>query len=758
MAECWLEAGQPRRALDLLLAREQSATSRRIDEGATRAAALATVRILRRQRLRERYGLLSSLSLSMDTEVRAEAMAAGALIAGLRPPRGAAAANDHAAWRARILLDPRSEEVALAAMRKSDTRGTGGETSLPLALNRLEAEMVARRWTRRGRRRVARAARDARRARPPVGEVPLSEPLGQERLRLLLRRNALLEEPTPHVETLGDRRKRLLGRLALEEAEVLALRLPERATVLFAFAEGLMEMTNDRAGAFIASLRGAIADIHADRPDAARAASHRIFARYRALREEVPQLPPEQALPRGPREQTDPGGDPWCEWTYRLELYRRWCDAEPAQRSSESFEFEPETTLVPAVGAGGLEVRASVQRNRSTAHAASILSLVVAGVGVLGGLRGDSVIRGLEAAGWVVLGGAVGAVLGSLAAFVLLKARELFRTGFAGFELALVVVPGAGERALDVEARLEPWTRSRWGRLLLRFGRLLPPQQRWNARLPLDEETIKRPLPATLALAVSRTPRQEPAPIRLAVTARLAGLAWERWLLAEAAQREDLSPEELPPVWRVRSRGLLALRPDLWPPRMSILASARWKPYVESSAIKNSFAPGRSHSPSRATIVLGLPALTRAGWRLRLDEEPAPDPLEESEREPAQELVSPDRVAHEAPIAIVIGRPGGGAGSEHWFADGLRAFANETFLAGARAVITVPSLSAGRASEAILHLTGEISSWTSPPDRERLLELAARLRAVVGEPAANSSEERRVHYAQALDVCLFAPR
>lgn len=759
IAECWLGVGRPRHALDLLLAREQSAASRRTDEDTTRDAALATVRILRRQRLRERFGLISSLSLSPDPEVRAETMAAGALIAGLRPPRGTASTRDHAAWRARILLDPRTEEPALAAMRAK----AGGGASLHLALDRLEAESVQLRWTRRGRRRVGRAGRMARSFAVSHDDASMREPLDEERLRLLLRRSALLEDRPSSLGAPAENRALLLGRLALEEGELMALRLPDRAIALLDLAERLMDESGDEAGAFIAALRKAIAEIHAGRSNAARADASGVFARYRALRRVKPELPPLESLPTTPLEQADHGGDPWREWTHRLEVYRRWCDAPSTRTGVATLDPEPETDLAPAIGAGGLEVRASVRRRGIASALTAIAGLTVLGTGLLVGISNESALHGLLG-GLAVLGaGIVSGFVGALCALLYLTlVRRVFRTGspVAGFELSLVLSPGRSERALDVEAHLDPWARGRLARIFLRVLRMLPPRARWTAKVQLDEETIDRPLPDALAIAVARQPGRQFVPVRLAATASLSGLAWERWLLAGVARRDDLSPEDLPPVWRVRSRGLLTFPPDLWLPQMSILSSPRWKPYIESSAAKGVSWGGQTDvNFGRATIALGFPALTRAGWRLRLDEEASLGRLDDPSGSSAQELVSPDRVAHVAPIAIVIGRPGGDLSPERWTADGLRAFANETFLAGARAVITVPSLSSERTSEAILLLTEEISAWHSPPDSERLCGLAARLRGAVYESGGGlDEEERRARYDQALDVCLFAPR
>lgn len=761
IAECRLALGRPREGLELLLARESASTARRTDGDAARAVVLATLRILRRQRLRERYGLISSRSRSPDPEVRGEAMAAGALIAGLRPPRGHASAEDRVAWRARILLDPRDEEASLTAMRRKRELADDGKR-LEAALDRLEAEMVRRRWTRRGRSRVARATREVQALTGSDQGPSVWEPLDEKRLRLRLRRAALLGQ-RQEIGTVKKARRPLLARLALEEGELMALRLPERATMLLELAEEGMDEAGDRRGAFIAALRGTIADIHAGHEEAAAAAAAGVFRRYAALREVELGLPSLEDLRRGSFQPADSGGDPWHEWVWRFDVYRRWSDEKSERRRDGVPSFEPETELVPAIGAGGIEVRAAVRRSASTAWVMAGICLSLLGVGLVAGIWKGSALTGLLAAaglvGVVMVGGlAVG--FGSLLLFNL--GQRFFSSGLPvdGYDLSLVVAPKDGETAC-AEARLDPWARNRLLQAFLRAVRILPPRSRWTARIPLDEETIHRPLPDALQFAVSRRRRHgQLVPVRLAVTAGLAGLAWERWLLAGLERREGLPPDALPAVWRIRSRGLLALPSEIWPEGVAVLAAPRWRPYIESSAAPGIvWRAGPGQPLGRAAIALGFPALTRAGWCLRLDEDLSLGLAEEAGEALDQDLLSPDWLAAEAPIAVVIGRPGGDPGAEHWSADGLRTFANETSLAGARAVLVVPSLPAERASESIRVITEAIASWSESPARDELRGLTSRLRRAVYEGAGGlDDEERRARYEQALDISLFMPR
>ncbi|HEX4731509.1 MAG TPA: hypothetical protein VH299_09565 [Solirubrobacterales bacterium] len=760
IAECLLDLGRPREALDLLAAREARATARRTDEGTARAAALATLRILRRYRLRERYGLISSLSSSRDPEIRAEAMAAGALIAGLRPPRGVASAEDHLAWRARVMLDPRDEEMPLVAIRRKH-EAPPGRDRWGTTLDRLEAELVRRRWKRRRRGAMTRAIRDATALGYSPGYGPtMQEPFGEAWLRLRVRRAALLENLEEVTVTKG--RRRLLARIALEEGELMALRLPGKATALLELAERMMGKGGDSRGAFIACLRGAIARVHAGEEVLAAKASTKVLDRYRDLRKVETELPSvEQLRARSWQKEELPGGA-WVEWVWRLELYGRWCEERGTRRRDAVPSFEPETELSPALGAAGIEVRAAVRRGARTTQAAAISFPVVGTVLLVGAILLVAMVVGVS------IGGALGLALGSVAAGAVLATlgilveETIFKSGWLadGYDLSLVLAPTAPEQPPEVEARFTPWSRNRLLRPLVRGMRHVPPRSRWVVNVPLEEAMIDRPLPDALQVAVSRRRRRgRSVPVRLLVTPNLSGFAWERWLLADLDRREGASPDALPAIWRIRSRDLLVLPEGIWPPGVSLRAAPRWRPYMISSAEPGAdWLERGSEGPGRVAIALGFPAYTRAGWRLRIDDAEL-NPLESVTDHPTQELLSPDRLATEAPIAIVMGRPGGDHSPERWTAGGLRAFANETSLAGARAVIAVPSLPAERASEVVRVLTEAILSWDVPPSREELRELHARLRRAVYEGAGGLDEKmRRSRYEQALDVCLFMPQ
>lgn len=765
LAEAWLSVGRPARALDLLEQREQAAVSRRTDEGAIAAAALATVRIVRVLRSRERLGLIGGFSSVEDEDLRSEALAAGALIAGLRPPPNLEIEGDHAAWRARNLLDPRLEEGALRAMRWSKLPPSDGPAGLHVALDRLEAAQVEHRCAGGARLYRFRARREVNRLAAAWRSAPsITEPLGDEELRLRLRLCALSgDDSWPEVPG----RSRQVGRLALKEGELLALRLPHRAVPLLRFAEQCLDRAGHLHGAFFAGLRAVIAEIHAGELDAAESRRGAIIERYRAVCREEPEAPSVERLLDGEGD-SDQRADSWPGWTSRLAAYLRWCEGADLNRDDATalLASEPELTLVPAAGAPGSTLR-SWRLTESRQGALFTLVALLFSVTLFGTLlartAGSSTIVLLVGA---VVGTALISLVGSFAAGAVARSVPLGILPIDGFDISITPPPRGRAGDGMVKARVEPWTRRRLVRGNFRLWRPLRSRSRWEALVTPGNEMPVRAPSGPLGLAVKSRARGGFNPVRLAVTSDLARLAWERRLVWHLALEERWSPERAPQVWRIRPPGYFAAHTGQLPIPLTAAVSTQWRPFVQSVAAPGvEWTSGVAPAPARAAIALGFPVRTRAGWRLRLDDEVAG-----AARTRVQRLLSPDGLVRRAPIAVVVARPSGRLAPEQRIADGLRGFANETFLAGAHAVVVVPALPPERTAEAIELLTGEISKWESVPQAEQLLDLTTRLRCTVFRPAAElegSAAEstpqerertRRQRAELALDVCLFAPR
>lgn len=714
VAECMMAAGRAEWALRLLAERERAAASRRTDEDATRAAAMATVRILRRLRLAERTALVASFSNDSNRELRGAGLAAGSLIAGLQPP-GGEAERDPAAWRARNLL-ALSDEESVPRPRDAPRADLDQRARLHAALDRLEAELLRQEGG--GRFGSALAARRAKQLGRTVERADLGrsirEPLGVEAIRLGLRLSALLDDFEAADIPLPESRGRLLGEIAFEEGELLALRLPRRAIPLLGLAAESLGEAGDVHSAFAAELRLAIAEVHANLAADARARRPRIVARYEAVSRADPDLPSLERLLDGGRlvwEEVHL----WQAWLRRLGAYLDWCKSggPPPAAGAAALAREPELALIPAARATDLTPLGPGLEDPD------------------GGARID------------------------------------------GFDIEFGFAPPDEHAAgVLVEARVTPWQRTLLARLVSRLRDVVRLDHA-VAVFPL-REAAEPGSRSPLAQVVG--PRLEAAglPVRLGVIGGLAQVSWERRLLDHLAFERGWDPDLMPEVWRVRPPSHFVPPIAGWPRRIAAVCAPSWAPVIASQAgpatdllvASSPEGPGPERLHSRAAIALGSPVITRAGWRLRLDDDEL-SRLEDPSRHRAQQLLSADRLAREAPIVVVVGRPSGPKPAiDRRLGEGLRGFANDVFLAGAWAVIAVPALPSAQAGGAIALLADELATWPQPPSLDALHGLVRRLRShLYGHPRSGAGEEseeeresRRRRAELALEVCLFAPR
>jgi hypothetical protein len=288
-----------------------------------------------------------------------------------------------------------------------------------------------------------------------------------------------------------------------------------------------------------------------------------------------------------------------------------------------------------------------------------------------------------------------------------------------------------------------------------------------------------RELPWDVQQALRPTLLGRQLPLKLEVGADLAPIAWERILLSEQARKKRWAPVRSPDIWRVRPIGFPSLAPQWKNDDILTVCSSSWRGFLASSAatklrwiadpsILGTWPQRRpaiedeadSAGRSRAAIALGTPVLTKAGWRLRLDEEELSAPLGDPSEPQLQQLVRPERLARRFSVVVVVGSPVGMSATPNGrLSRGLRGLANELFLAGAHAVIAVPVLPLPLASEAVELLAEEIERWQAPPDDEQLRKLVTALRDRIyrwAEPGDGEFSRRR-QTELALDVCLFAP-
>jgi hypothetical protein len=762
VASGWMALGQPARALDLLATREQHALSLRTDDDAARAAALETLEVIRQLRLRDRLALVLGSTSTTDGELRTSALAAGALIVGLQPALGRATDYDHAAWRARILLDATGDEEPLDPAAAPTPADRSAVQAIHAALDRHEAAAI--RWQAAGRRGTPPAGTEVTElvatTCPPVAEAAsIRDPLDATWLRVTLRLGALVGRTAP----IHPRRRHLAGRLALEEGELLALRLPEQAVQLLRSARAMLEETGDAQRAFIAALRSAIAEIHAGRPDEARSRRPEILAHYADVRSRDGHLPAVEDMDAVEGwDHTSVSSMPLRGWLRRLATYLRWSAGDsPPDVDDLGLRLEPELTLTPAARTAARfvtpQVRARADRySRLVASIALLFSIPILSL-VAGSVIGDSFTAGLVLAFALVASASLAEAFGSALPRLLLPVTS--------FDVS--IAPARSPWRFDeptAEIRVDPRARSRPVRAYLRVVTLIR-RPRWTATMSIFDDRPSR-LPEPLARAIRPRVRGGYMPIRLVVSSDLAPFGWER-RLGSHAMLEDRDTLRWPRVWRRRPPGVYRAPARHLPTEIATACAPRWQPFIERSAVSEVQplvgldeppTSGRRPNTARAVIALGSPVLTRAGWRLRLD-----DVSMGTDEAPShgQILASPDRLVREAPVVVVLGRPGGRRPTIHGrMTDGLRGFANEAFLAGAHTVIVVPVLPTATATEVLTQLTREIVGWESRPSDQELAWLTDVLRTTIyrelaGADAPGGDQQRRIELA--LDVCLFAP-
>ncbi|HVF89861.1 MAG TPA: ATP-binding protein, partial [Blastocatellia bacterium] len=265
----WLAIGNVERALDLVEERREAATETRRDPGTVREAEVAKLQIIRRMRL-DSHGksLIKRMSESKNLNDMALALPLIALIGqpDRRSPAGSLQQVTpyglHIWWSCQSLLKPETASLVLdqmcglqdllmaqAALRPEET------DILSALLDMEEARLVA------DRLKIAANLSSFSLPDFAVGLTDLPWGESEPRYRLLLRKAALGPRRGDEPEApIGSRRR---AEIALEEGELLALRLPERAIYLFDLAHTWFEQADDPVGMTIASTLRVIALINA---------------------------------------------------------------------------------------------------------------------------------------------------------------------------------------------------------------------------------------------------------------------------------------------------------------------------------------------------------------------------------------------------------------------------------------------------------------------------------------------------------------
>lgn len=351
IAQAWLAAGDPQRALDLLATRRDEAYRSGRDQATGIALDRATAAIARRLRLHDPYrSVIDRLAASADPDEVALAAPVVALTEGTLddPQLGLAATAPSLWWRVQVPLRPearaRIAEIATRAWASlpEPPYEPRPASEVALAFDAFEGGGVFA----GSPGRPATSPRSLAFTPEFWGAAHPGEPEAAARLAV---RAAMLgvatiavspiavPEPSlrwvESVPTLVGRRR--AAELAFEEAELLALRLPMESRQALDQAARWFEQAGDLTGALFARTRSAIAAAHAGF-DAAREPARRelreAFDAVRAARPAI--LPSFDDLLQAARSSDagglpGAGGSPWTPWLQRISVAAAWAAGVP---------------------------------------------------------------------------------------------------------------------------------------------------------------------------------------------------------------------------------------------------------------------------------------------------------------------------------------------------------------------------------------------------------------------------------------------
>jgi hypothetical protein len=248
--------------------------------------------------------------------------------------------------------------------------------------------------------------------------------------------------------------------------------------------------------------------------------------------------------------------------------------------------------------------------------------------------------------------------------------------------------------------------------------------------------------------------RRRRRPLPLIVPSHVAESRWEEALLL--GPTADRLPRAQ--AWRLPPAPQRADGPRSIERRVVGMASERWLLFVESVWEGRGLSLlelGPIEKPEGGGIVhlIGVPARTSGGWRLRLDD----DRLAEAEggtvtrsADAAEQLIAAQAIATSPGPGFVIvqGSPGSSSAEA---AAGLRGFAAELSVAGVPSVLTIPPLPGQFADAACKAFARALPRNATAP--EDLLRASGALRSAIVRGVGGLGGDVRV----ALDVCLYAP-
>ena len=759
VARAWLALGEVERALRTLDEREAEALRQRSatpDSATARAAQQEVIAIVRLMRLSER---IPQVERYIEDEELGPAAWVAYTLAGPYVPgqaRAAPASRLHAWYRAL----PTAGEAAAA-------RDVLVGTDPAIRLDAYEARLAAERNSvdpEPGPDDLRLAHDVIQASRGPAGKSAIDPWYdgGAEHSRAMLRAWALGLPVIP--PSAGSYRH--AAAVALEEGELLALRLPEKGSQLLAYALDRYQRADDPVGVVIAGTALALARLRMERPVDAEKALAYVRTGYERLEVAVPTwegLADDRAVDLGG---VDRG---WIDWVLRLRACLHAVAARhltlqgPRPIELHLPQLESRRTLWAEESLRGLWSRPRVR-----IAGALVSALVLAAVLLQRPVRG-------WLTKWIVATLPAGPYLFEVAywAFVAWLAIYLTRKGTLLF--VRVVDLGDGRAHVSVAPHLRAAPSTRLTRNVGGVPMLGAFVYYWAIKLLVWRPAItvyvslgeveSGEMPSKLRRRLRRWfPKLfgGRTPTVLAVDPTLASVPWEAWLTSGSGSRARANP------FRVR-RGGPAPSWAHWRRRsVAITGSPSWRLlFEERLGATGPVVPWPSSAPGVARRVrrtvgerpvtiaqaIGVPVLTTLGWRLRVDE--TTGELTRSKIAPrSQVLLSPDDLVEPgAALVVIMAAPAGTIVElDRDISDGLRQLANEVVAAGTYAALTVPELPPDLAVEAVSFLVRRLRRPIGSKNAKRLVATVARVREKV---AARSTETTGGDAATtAMDICL----
>jgi hypothetical protein len=773
VVRAWVALGEPDEARALIEAWEESSPTVERDAATTAHVRLATVHLVRRMRW---SGLRDSLVLTLTAGGSADqvlAARATQVLLGKTTDESKGEDSPQAAdirWRTASALKDQGASMVLRVIAPHlGDAGADTVRAAHLALDREEAKRLSRRTGHKatipaGSTDVSGAASAIQRRLDTGAGSPA---VARELRAIRLRRWALDsgEWPEQH-EAPHD-----WAETALEEGELLALRLPGRGKRLLDLATRLFEQSGDLPGATISSIRSAIASYHAADAYGALQTLNQLKPRYDRLRALAgSDLPAWDSLTdwvrRRPKDAA--AGGAWDGWLARLAA----CIARRARQWLEPSALAAKLDLSPAPRHRGLLTRVWRVVKADYAVAAMLLGgFVLVVVGAAAGRAALSVLgwNPNRLVGWVV--GLLGVCTAFAAVIVLLGrlAPALMKLIGAPFRLVATVEPVASAdgppQRVEVTVRVRS-KRKGLGPLRAYSGASISVSplgpfvreqlrgsgapRRLTAELPLHPDPLRTTLPPRVARALRRALDVHMDELALLIGRKATPGAWEAALglnqvtASDGAMKRDFRS--------FRAYETLAHRPaPTRPPVVAVLCASPFALLAEASWLAGHITPRLFYGEDLRTFE-HVPVANV----LHLIGTTVPDELR-----PALALegvtaytLQPDRLPlPDADVIIVQAEPTRSSVSADPRTDSVRAIAHDIAVASAgAAVIAIPVLPSHLAAK----LTEEIARTLvrERASRRDLLALVHRMRGMVFE-AGDPEDAVAARALPAFDICLY---